>query len=70
MNNATKDVYRDVIVGCVAAGMPISGWVLSLVNIKAYLLPVIAITIWFATRRLTRAVAGRLPRAKTGSSPD
>ena len=53
-----------------AVSLPISQWGLSLVYIKALSVPVIAVTIWFAIRRVKVAVTGRSPRAKTDSSSD
>ena len=58
------------LVGYVAVSLPISDWGLTRGHIKALSVPIIAITIWFAIRRVKGAVVGRSPRAETGSSSD
>ena len=67
---AAVTYYGVGLVGYVAVSLPISEWGLSLVYIKALSVPVIAITIWFAIRRVKVAVIGRSPRDKTVPSPD
>ena len=67
---AAVTYYGVGLVGYVAVSLPISEWGLSLVYIKALSVPVIAITIWFAIRRVKVAVTGRSPRPETGSSSD
>lgn len=67
---AAVTYYGVGLVGYVAVSLPISEWDLSLVYIKALSVPVIAVTIWFAIRRVKVAVTGRSPRAKTDSSSD
>ena len=67
---AAVTYYGVGLVGYVAVSLPISDWGLSLVHIKALSVPIIAIAIWFAIRRVKRASTGRSPRTETGSSSD
>ena len=66
---AAVTYYGVGFFGCVALSRRTSKWGLSLVLIKAFSVSVIAITIWFAIRRVKGSVSGRLPLAKTKSSP-
>ena len=62
---AAVTYYGVGLVGYVAVSLPMAEWGLSLVYIKALSVPVIAITIWFAIRRVKGVVKDSSPRAKT-----
>lgn len=64
---AAVTYYGVGLVGYVAVSLPIAEWGLSLVYIKALSVPVIAVTIWFAIRRVKGEVRRLSPRAKTMS---
>ena len=67
---AAVTYYGFGLVGYVAVTLPISECDLSLVYIKALSVPVIAIAIWFAIRRVKGGSTRRSPRAKTESATD
>ena len=62
--------YGVGLVGYIAVSLPIAEWGLSLIHIKALSVPVIAVSIWFAIRRVKGVVIGLSPRAKTNSPRD
>ena len=67
---AAVTYYGVGLVGYVAVSLPIAEWGLSLIYIKGLSVPVIAVTIWFAIRRVKGEVTRLSPRAKTTSLPD
>ena len=67
---AAVTYYGVGLVGYVAVSLPIAGWGLSLIYIKALSVPFIAVTIWFAIRRVKGVAARPSKRIKTKSPPD
>jgi uncharacterized membrane-anchored protein len=49
--------YGVGLVGYIAVSLPIGKWGLSLIDIKALAVPVIALAVWAAIRRVKVAVA-------------
>jgi uncharacterized membrane-anchored protein len=54
---AAVTYYGVGLVGYIAVSLPIDQWGLSLVDIKALAVPVIALAVWAAIRRVKDAVA-------------
>jgi uncharacterized membrane-anchored protein len=49
--------YGVGLVGYIAVSLPIEKWSLSVIDIKALAVPVIALAVWAAIRRVKDAVA-------------
>jgi uncharacterized membrane-anchored protein len=54
---AAVTYYGVGLVGYIAVSLPIEKWSLSVIDIKALAVPVIALAVWAAIRRVKDAVA-------------
>ena len=60
---AAVTYYGVGLVGYVATSLPIAEWGLSLTDIKAVSVPVIAFSVWAAIRRVKDVVTGAADRS-------